>query len=678
MKRIDLHIHTVATQWDEDFTFDFEQLLGHIEEWELDVIAITNHNTFDYAQYQNIVKGLEGTCAVLPGVEASALGTHLLIILDPANASQLEGMCTKLKGYLSSTRDTCTLDELQDAFPLLDECIVIPHYEKDPSISEESLALIADQICACETSSLKKALRFSRLDAKPYPFVYFTDYRFGLESSDGERKTYRPGGVYVRTDSTTFTAIRRALKNGDVALSRDGSQSLELYPGITSTQGVNLILGKRSTGKTYTLERVRKLCDDDEVYYIGQGELVNASKEEEFSSKLNSKFSLARQRYLSPMRPLAAEMMRIGSDSARRASIAGYLRKLKKHADTKVQSDTFSNSKLFKRRSLSNVDCSEGWRVIEAVETLLDSSTYSAALDQTIGRARLLAFLSLVVRDTHAKELESEAVKAANKATNAVKTKLNRSSVDPYPDPILAEEFEHEAFAQAFASAVNQCWRGRVVANDSKAHLHKYYLVAERSKFKNATEVKRALGLPPAVSLDGITRLDSRAYIDRLLDTDGVADITEGLFYLDVGARDERGSRPSGGQRTECVFLARLAEAANKQVILIDEPESSFDNPFLDEHIAAQIRELGRSAVVFVTTHNQVLGFGLKPNKVFVTSYDEGSKAYCIHCDDMGDTALRGESIEEIPTIKSVMEILEAGKTSYEMRQQYYQKGLRS
>ena len=44
----------------------------------------------------------------------------------------------------------------------------------------------------------------------------------------------------------------------------------------------------------------------------------------------------------------------------------------------------------------------------------------------------------------------------------------------------------------------------------------------------------------------------------------------------------------------------------------------------------------------------------------------------------MGDTALRGESIEEIPTIKSVMEILEAGKTSYEMRQQYYQKGLRS
>lgn len=682
MKRIDLHIHTVATPWDEDFSFDLEQLRKHIEDWEIDAIAITNHNTFDYQQYKDIAKQIGSMCVVYPGVEVSALGTHLLVICDGEKAQQLEGACNKLHAFLgyssggrAFTSNSCTLEELQEAFPLLGDCIVIPHYEKAPAISEENLRLISNYVCACETSSLKKALRYNKLPDQRWSFVYFTDYRFGSESIDGQRPAYRPGGVYVRTDSTSFGAIHRALRGREVSLAQDGSQSLELYPGVTSTEGVNLILGRRSTGKTFTLERVRSLCDDDDVYYIKQGDLVDASKEADFYSSLNRQFESVRAKYYEPLEVLSEEMERCGADGERSADVSRYLKQLKSYAETKVQNDTFSNSALFKRRPIPDVNCAEGWNVIKAVCTILDSDDYAEDLEETVGRSRLLEFLKRVSSDVRGREIDEQAVKAANKATNAVKARLSQSSVDPYPEPELVDVFRKEAFADAFSSLVSTCWKERVVANDNYSHFQKYTLVAERKKFSNANDIKKAMHIPQGVILNNITRKPSRDYINRLLELDGRPAITRGLFSLTVEVRDERGSLLSGGQRTECVFLGRLTEAIGKPVVLIDEPESSFDNLFLDGPIANQIRKLGKRSIVFVTTHNQVLGFGLKPNKVFITSYDDKSKAYQIHCGDLEDEDLCGKEVPSIPTKSTVMEILEAGKKSYESRQSYYEGG---
>ena len=47
MKKIDLHIHTIATEKDSNFIFDMEKMLLYVDISKLDVIAITNHNVFD-------------------------------------------------------------------------------------------------------------------------------------------------------------------------------------------------------------------------------------------------------------------------------------------------------------------------------------------------------------------------------------------------------------------------------------------------------------------------------------------------------------------------------------------------------------------------------------------------------------------------------------------------------
>ena len=60
MIKIDLHLHTISTEKDNEFTFDMETLQKYIKMNELSAVAITNHNKFDSTQYFNIVENIKG------------------------------------------------------------------------------------------------------------------------------------------------------------------------------------------------------------------------------------------------------------------------------------------------------------------------------------------------------------------------------------------------------------------------------------------------------------------------------------------------------------------------------------------------------------------------------------------------------------------------------------------
>ena len=58
MNKIDLHIHTVSTIFDESGSFNLGNLIKYVTEAGLDAIAITNHNVFDGNQFRAIVEAL--------------------------------------------------------------------------------------------------------------------------------------------------------------------------------------------------------------------------------------------------------------------------------------------------------------------------------------------------------------------------------------------------------------------------------------------------------------------------------------------------------------------------------------------------------------------------------------------------------------------------------------------
>ena len=673
MLKIDLHIHTVATAWDEPFEFSLEQLEQHVSEQRIEAIAITNHNTFDLEQYKKIRGALAGKCAVFPGVEVSALKSHILIIDSEDNARRVEDSCRQVKAALrDDISRTLEYSELLNIFPWLDDAIVIPHYQKAPEITQESLSELARFVTAVETSSLGKARRLSKQGQLDFPAVCFTDYRFGVDGALAAGGGYRPGGVYLITDSASFGAIKNGIKAG-VRFNAGGNEDIEFAPGLTLVKGVNLILGKRSTGKSYTLERVAALFEDSDVYHIRQGELVEEGVEKAFYANLEQRFSNARRSYMSRLAPLISEAKFNGNVATRSQIVRDYLSKLKSYAESYSQRDCYSRCALHHATSLEKPKPTDTMALINAAVQLLKSSDNADLVERYVGRERLSRLLkSLVERATN--ELRHEkCVELSNKATKSVQQSLKVSAVDDYPEPCLYKAAEKEAYSKGLAELLDSCWTPKLVADDNGKAFSDYSIKVSRCRFTKANDVKAALGLGGSVPLGGITNKKSQEYIDSLISLPGNPDLSLGLFDIKIRMEDEKGAALSGGQRTECVFVGKLNDAYGKSVVLIDEPESSFDNPFLSKTIAGRIRGLAKNSTVVVATHNQVLGFDLKPDKVFIARFDRDAGAYSILSGSPHDKMLTAGEYGE-PTSDAMLEILEAGKASYDNRREYYER----
>lgn len=54
-------------------------------------------------------------------------------------------------------------------------------------------------------------------------------------------------------------------------------------------------------------------------------------------------------------------------------------------------------------------------------------------------------------------------------------------------------------------------------------------------------------------------------------------------------------------------------------MLLIDEPESSFDNMFLNQEVNERIKEISQKIPVFLVTHNNSIGESIKPDYYMYT-----------------------------------------------------------
>lgn len=117
MKRCDLHIHTVPSVSDRAFTYDKDVLLDYVAKTGLDVIAITNHNLFDYAQFQDIKNSLP-SIVVLPGIEVDLEKGHILVIANNDDKSLFEfnSICENVKNLINTKDDYISYDRFIQLF----------------------------------------------------------------------------------------------------------------------------------------------------------------------------------------------------------------------------------------------------------------------------------------------------------------------------------------------------------------------------------------------------------------------------------------------------------------------------------------------------------------------------------------------------------------------------------
>ena len=136
---------------------------------------------------------------------------------------------------------------------------------------------------------------------------------------------------------------------------------------------------------------------------------------------------------------------------------------------------------------------------------------------------------------------------------------------------------------------------------------------------------------------------------------------------------NQKGTEISGGEKAEFNLLKELEDAKNYDILLLDEPESSFDNPYIKENINTLIKDISNKTTVFVVTHNNTLGISNKADRIIYTMYNETEKKYELFVGNFTDTFLIDKDGKKIQTYEVIVNCMEAGVDAYEERRKIYE-----
>jgi ABC-type glutathione transport system ATPase component len=135
------------------------------------------------------------------------------------------------------------------------------------------------------------------------------------------------------------------------------------------------------------------------------------------------------------------------------------------------------------------------------------------------------------------------------------------------------------------------------------------------------------------------------------------------------------GKNVSGGERAEFNLLKALQDARQYEMLLVDEPESSFDNLFLKDNVNAEIKDLSSELPVVVVTHNSTVGMLMHPSYVIFTKREiaHGKDEYKVFSGSPGDKEFKtADGLNVINSHNVLMDTLEAGEDAYDGKRELY------
>ena len=679
--KIDLHVHTVRNRFlDSDFSYKNEFLEKYVDSNNIDAIAITNHNLFDEANFNEAKEALkDSNCLVLPGIEVSLETGHILVIFEDSEdgINQLK----KISSYIKTQETDPHYKMPVTTFNSLccgQNAIIIPHYEKEPRISDHVISQIADKVFVGEADSPKKFYKI--LKEGKYTPVYFSDIRIG-RSTKFEEYENKSRFTYIDCDSMTFKSLLSALKNKDVFLSKNKiPEEFDILNGSASAStGVNVLIGKRSSGKTYTLDHISE-SGAKNCLYIEQFEITNNCSEEAFSKEIKQAEKEIVVDYVDGINN-AFEMMDKLISSNIESDFKRYIDSLKECASEHII-DIYSKCPLFTYSEIQKNNLEEVEKLKNAVDALLSASDdYSSIVFEKIDKGDLIHVYEQLVASKKKKELVNITIGYANSICKSISQKLGKESTAKQIKKCDVRAYFQSLYSKSkFDAFINSI-------NDKTVEKTKVFEKFERKtvllRQKNKKAWKTDLGLKQDNNIDYLSDLSPSEAYQRYRNDSSIQKKVVGqdrylvFFRTETTVVNENNKPVSGGQRAEYTLLNKLADCNKKyDLVLIDEMESSFDNQFLNKDVVKEINKIGQNAVVFVSTHNNNLGVSLNPNYYIYHEVvnDNGEAKFIHYCGKSNDEYLISPTTGEKRKLSEVLiDTMEADKEAYSKRKEKYE-----
>lgn len=674
MKKVDLHIHTIATVSDYYFEFSMDTLQSYIDCKELDAIAITNHNLFDRKQYEEICKKI--SIPVFPGVEIDVEQGHLLLITSMEDLDDFESRCNDIQKINSTNTSWMSEDDLLGYFPNIEKYVLIPHYDKNPKLELHRISKIKDHITCGEVTSIKKFIAMKKKSDDLVP-VLFSDERMKKGGSHfSDRQTF------IDIEELSVNALKHALRDrAKVSLSPDEGNILFkiLDNGLQISTGLTVVLGGRSSGKSYTLDAINDQYEH--AAYIRQFELLARDEEADkkrFDELLRRKGDSITQEFLQPFKNVIDDVQEIDLRTDEK-EIEIYLEMLKKSAAEVERQDAFAKAKLFSETLFDIKELSSLKNLIEAVDILISNLEYRELINSHIERKALLN-LAISLRKKYIAESQlASNMEYINDIVSSIKTELSsRTTNTVVPEIDFYRILLNQRKIKKFSAIAKGIQQKRVIEQKS---VYSFTIVAKARPFNGAQELHLVFKTNEALKPIYEKYNDPYEYLCLLRKNQNIpsSEYHKFFVYIEYEVLNKYGTKASGGERSEYNLLQRLKDALQEDILILDEPESSFDNIFLKDGVDVLLKELSEHIPVVIATHNNTIGASVHPDFLIYTEKEitpDGAIKYHLYSGYPTSEELTDLEGNKLNRRSIMLNCLEAGEEAYLERSKTYEVSL--
>ena len=712
--KIDIHTHTKKCKSGDAPTREISpaDFCETILSTEVRIIAITNHNVFDLDQFKEIEDGLGQDAQVWAGIELDILENdsrgQLLVIVSPTRAREFSEVVDELTKGSSPDNFTATIDEVLMKFDLFNPLYVAHYKQKMPNISDDTLEKLVSKaenpgrVIKEVTNSISAGIYISH----GYASIYGSDVQDWSKYEELSRElpdlrlpvdSFEHFCLLLEKDPTTISAV----------LDRKTYEDLVLYPfddssilKIKAFNDINVVFGPKGTGKSCILNAIAK-------HYSENG--IDASVYESASDRLDEIFDTRGRDLSINLNNYGIEYCANEIGSLRTAGEVG-VTSLSKYVTYFAARGTNRNAKKILLKNIEPEEESGAKRefiefnkAAKTTEEFLEFLVKNPSVEKVLSEEELKEVTHIL--SELFKRLNNwkwtnfsgwKEVCLLNSAIKAFRSEVERKTGTPAKPTTTG--FRDYAMNR-FEIEVNAAKIVRSV--DTKIPMQVEYvgsLGSNKGDLKFLTEFKFQSGAITSSTLTSLTgvkkgtqkkfvnlvrKILAHAYSDELFqhiadlnaieDVEGVNTVYELLLFKRYFALDGYPYSPSSGEASMVMLQKELG--TDKEVYILDEPERSLGNEYINDVIVPLIKERARAGKkVFISTHDANIAVRTLPYSSIYRCHDsEGYSSYIGN--PFSNNLVNPEDGEDQLDWKKVsMRTLEGGEEAFGERGKIYGK----
>lgn len=655
--KIDFHCHTKSVKQGETEkrNIDSKRFVEKINDANVKIVAITNHNDFDKKQYEEFVEEANESFQIWPGIELDIKDdeteAHLIIISNPNCLNEFETSINNLIGDNDKSTFIANIEDVLNEFNNKD-VIYIGHYiGKKKMLSPKMIELMEKTIeekyrlflepgnyktlSVMSDNGFRAIMGSDVQDWEKYSSINLPELKLEVDS-------FNKFLLLTKKDVTTIKTLLQKKEKRDIDISIKLKNKKVINQTIPIYNDINVIFGLKGTGKSCIIDG---LCDkyikdgiDCSIYRakdvddtIKSMQTINDNEkfEVEFDLNILSKFieKISKWKDNNP------------------TSLSNYI----EYIETKDNNKNKKRLGITKLKPIKNNSTEKYDEYLEKRKTIdniineyEDNNLYEFLDDNDKNILKEINNKIYIKYDSFTKEeyIKYKSIELSNNCITKIKEKADLlSSSKSVPNSTGFFEFAKNRLTlkNETNNILKLLRETKKIEEEKIGNLDEDKEVFLRKEYKTffdnetgfkfgqtATTLKSVLKTLKNVNKKSLEDVNEyiKLFNQELKDNNIQATDFIGIKKYFINNKGEA-YEPSDGERIMLILDRALFE--NKEVYILDEPERSLGNNFINDVVLPRINELAKlKKTIIIATHNANIAVRTLPFVSILKEYTKG------------------------------------------------------